>query len=160
MKTVAHDGRTTAFRRASGAGSARWRRHTLRPRERATHRAWAHQYGPGGPRHPAAAVDLSGHDASTDVDTDPGPETLTAYVEDVRAVATETDADVLVGNSLGGAVVLQAILNRAVSPSALVLAGTGARLTVHEALPRVARRELRGAVDFSTGRPVVPRRGS
>ncbi|SFS08519.1 Pimeloyl-ACP methyl ester carboxylesterase [Halomicrobium zhouii] len=152
MDTVAHDGRTTAFRRTSGAGESVGDATILYVHgSGATHRAWAHQYGPDGPRHPAAAVDLSGHGDSVDVDTDPGPETLTAYVADVTAVARETNADVFVGNSLGGAVVLQAVLDGVVSPSALVLAGTGARLTVHEHLRELLAQDFGRAVDFLHG---------
>jgi 3-oxoadipate enol-lactonase len=54
-------------------------------------------------------VDLSGHGDSADIDTPPGPETLAAYAADVAAVASGVDADVLVGNSLGGAVVFETL---------------------------------------------------
>ena len=57
-------------------------------------------------RFPVAALDLSGHGESDDVDAEPGYTALSAYVDDVLAVAEAVDADVLVGNSLGGAVLL------------------------------------------------------
>jgi 3-oxoadipate enol-lactonase len=79
---------------------------------------------------PVAALDLSGHGDSDDVDTDAGPETLDAYVRDVLAVAEAVDAGVLVGNSLGGALVLRTLLDTDASVDAAVLAGSGAKLTV------------------------------
>jgi 3-oxoadipate enol-lactonase len=132
METVTHDGRETAYRitqrEANGPtvlyvhGSG------------GTHRVWANQYGPDGPTHPAVALDLSGHGDSADVDTDAGPATLRAYADDVCAVARATDADVLVGNSLGGAVVQHVLLERDLSVSAAVLAGSGAKLAVADQL--------------------------
>ena len=127
METVDHDGRTTAFRHVSGGpGPTTLYVHG----SGATHRVWAAQYGQAGSVHPAVAVDLSGHGESDDVTTEPGPETLAAYAADLAAVADETGAEVLVGNSLGGAVVLHAVLSDLVTPRALVLVGSGAKLAV------------------------------
>lgn len=148
MQRVRHDGRETAYRYAGersdpavlyvhGSG--------------ASHQVWSGQYGARGPRRPAAALDLSGHGESDDVDVSAGAATLSTYVEDVAAVARATDADVVVGNSLGGAVALQAVLQSAVSPRALVLLGTGAKLTVHEDLRAALRDDFDGAVDFLHG---------
>jgi len=85
-------------------------------------------------RFPVVAPDLSGHGDSDDVRAAPGYETLAAYADD--ALATLTDADhgpgetVFVGSSMGGAVCLHLAVERALSPRALVLAGSGPRLPV------------------------------
>lgn len=160
METVEHDERSTTFRwtggKAAEPGGATSERQTDDEAKSVlyvhgsggTRRAWAAQYAPGGPRHPAVAVDLSGHGGSSNVDVAPGAETLSAYVQDVTATARETNADVLVGNSLGGAVALQAVLDGSVSPSALVLVGTGAKLAVHERLRESLADDFEGAIDF------------
>ncbi|MDG5775900.1 alpha/beta hydrolase [Haloarculaceae archaeon H-GB2-1] len=149
METVVHDGRATAYRDVEhldgdatilyvhGSGGS--------------HRVWGHQYGPDGPVHPAVAVDLSGHGDSEDVETDAGPATLDAYAADVAAVVDETDANVLVGNSLGGAVVLTAVLDGLVAPDGLVLAGTGAKLAVAEPLREWLADDFERAVEFLHG---------
>lgn len=110
-------------------------------------RAWAAQYGPRGPAHPAVALDLAGHGDADDVDTAPEPATLDAYAADVVAVARATDADVLVGNSLGGAVVLRVVVESDLEPNALVLAGTGAKLAVDESLLEWLDEDFEAAVD-------------
>ncbi len=102
MEHVSHAGRETAYRVVRGAADGPTVLYVHG--SGGTHRVWAHQYAPSGPAHPAVAVDLSGHGDSTDVDAEPGPETLRAYAADVCAVARSTGASVLVGNSLGGAV--------------------------------------------------------
>jgi pimeloyl-ACP methyl ester carboxylesterase len=149
MKTVEHDGRTTAYRYVTGDrdGPAVLYVHG----SGATHQLWSQQYAPDGPTHPAAALDLSGHGASDDVDTPPGNETLTAYVDDVVAVAEATDAAVLVGNSLGGAVALATVLDRDPPLQALVLAGSGAKLTVHEDLRADLAEDFEDAVGYLHG---------
>lgn len=83
---------------------------------------------------PVVTLDLSGHGDSGDVDAAAGPETLEAYADDVVAVAEATDATVLCGNSLGGAVSLWVALERDLELDGLVLAGTGAKLSVAEDL--------------------------
>lgn len=149
MQTVTHDGRETAYRvvEADGAGPTVLYVHG----SGATHRVWAHQYGPSGPSHPAVAVDLSGHGDSEDVETAAGPETLAAYAEDVAAVARKTDADVLVGNSLGGAVVLRLLLAGTLDVDAAVLAGSGAKLTVAEQMRTWLAEEFEQAVEWLHG---------
>lgn len=145
METVSHDGRETAYRIA-------------RPRESGptalyvhgsggNHRLWAHQYAPTGPTHPAVALDLSGHGDSDDIDTEPGPDTLSAYAADVAAVARETDADVLVGNSLGGAVVFEVLLHSEFDPQAAVFAGSGSKLAVHEDIRDALENDFEAAID-------------
>lgn len=98
-------------------------------------------------RYSLTALDLSGHGASDDIDREPGPATLDAYVRDVSAVCEAVDADVLVGNSLGGAVVLTAVLNRDVSVDAIGLVGTGAKLAVREDFRRQLAEDFTGAVE-------------
>jgi len=127
METVTHDGRTTAYRvRGAGPGRPALFVHG----SGGTHAVWKSQLARLADDRPVAALDLSGHGESGDVATDPGPNTLDAYARDVQAVARETDAGVLVGNSLGGAVVLTAVLDHGASPDAVVLAGSGAKLAV------------------------------
>ena len=148
METVRHDERATAYRRVAGEdgptvlyvhGSG------------GTHRLWSAQYGATGPSGAAVALDLSGHGASEDSATTSATETLDAYVADVAAVAGETDASVLVGNSLGGAVLLQGVLDGALSPEGIVLAGTGAKLTVDERLRELLATDFETAVETLHG---------
>ncbi|MFB6141666.1 MAG: alpha/beta fold hydrolase [Halosimplex sp.] len=148
MDTVRHDGRETAYRVAGGSGESEGANALYVHGSGATHRLWAAQYGPDGPVRPAAVLDLSGHGDSEDVDTEPGPATLDAYARDVIAVARETGADALVGNSLGGAVVQHVALETAFDPAALVLAGTGARLAVLEELRTWLTDDFDRAVEF------------
>lgn len=142
MDTVSHDGRTTAYRRTDfgdgprvcyihGAGGS--------------HDVWVEQYGDReGP--PAVAVDLSGHGDSDDIDTAAGTETLDAYADDVVAVCEETDATVLCGNSMGGAIALWIALERDLDIDALVLADTGAKLGVDEGFLESLARNYESAV--------------
>jgi len=145
MDHVVHDGRTTAYRLARPAGDGPTTLYVHG--SGADHRIWLHQYAPTGPFHPAAALDLSGHGDSEDIDTAAGPATLAAYAADVAAVAGEIEADVLVGNSLGGAVVFETLLSGRFEPSAAVFAGTGAKLAVQESLRRLLRTEFEAAVE-------------
>jgi pimeloyl-ACP methyl ester carboxylesterase len=97
---------------------------------------------------PVTALDLSGHGESEDVDADAGFEALSAYVDDAVAVARAVDAEVLVGNSLGGAVALTAALERDLDLSGLVLVGTGARLAVLDDLLEWLDHDFERAVEF------------
>jgi 3-oxoadipate enol-lactonase len=145
MEQVVHDGRETAYRLVmpDGDGPTALYVHG----SGADHRVWAHQYAPTGPFHPAAALDLSGHGDSEDVHTEAGPETLGAYADDLAAVARRVEADVLVGNSLGGAVVIETVRSGRFRPSALVFAGTGAKLAVADALRRLLREDFGAVVE-------------
>ncbi|WP_254768714.1 alpha/beta fold hydrolase [Salinilacihabitans rarus] len=148
METVVHLGRETAYERADRGGTG--------PTALCVH-------GSGGTRNvwksqhriadefPVVTVDLSGHGDSEDVDASPGYTALSAYADDVLAVAGATDADVLVGNSLGGAVVMHALLERDVAPSGIVLTGTGARLGVLQDLLEWLEHDFERAVDFLHG---------
>jgi len=145
MQTVAHHGRKTAYRTfdrdASGPvvlavhGSG------------GTHSVWSAQ-AKLADECPLVALDLSGHGDSDDVSAEPGYETLSAYVDDVVAVAREVDADVLLGNSLGGAVALTALIERELDISGAVLAGTGARLPVLDDLLRWIETDFDRVIEF------------
>jgi pimeloyl-ACP methyl ester carboxylesterase len=97
---------------------------------------------------PVVALDLSGHGESDDVDAEPGYGCLSAYVDDVVAVAEATDARVLAGNSLGGAVTMLLALERDLDLDALVLAGTGAKLAVLDDLLVWLDGDFERAVEF------------
>lgn len=142
METVSHHGRTVAYR-ATDVGDG--------PRVCYVHGAggtrgvWVRQYGDrDGP--PAVAVDLAGHGDSDDVEADPGPATLDAYADDVVAVYEATDASVLCGNSMGGAVVLWTVLERGLDVEALLLVDSGARIPVDDGLLDAFDRNFESAV--------------
>jgi len=142
VETVTHHGRETGYRSVPGEGPTVLGVHG----SGGTHRIWAPLYGPDGVR-PFVALDLAGHGDSPDVDADPGTESVTAYARDVAAVARETAADVLVGNSLGGAVVLEVLLSGRYDPRGVVLAGTGAKLAVAEPLRAALAGDFEAAID-------------
>lgn len=145
METVDHHGRTTAYRVSDrggdgtpvlfvhGSGGAS--------------KVWKSQFRLSDER-PVVALDLSGHGESEDIDADPGFTTLSAYASDVIAVAEETGAGLFVGNSMGGAVLMHAVLERGVDPDGLVLAGTGARLPVLDDLLTWLSEDFDRAVEF------------
>jgi len=145
METVTHHGRTTAFRYSDRGGGGR----TLL----CVHGSggdggvWRSQFRLSD-RYPVAAVDLSGHGEADDVDAAPGYATLSAYADDVFAVAEEVDATVFLGNSMGGSVLLHAVLERDLDPAALVLTGTGARLPVLSDLLEWLDSDFERAVEF------------
>ncbi|MFB6122235.1 MAG: alpha/beta fold hydrolase [Haloferacaceae archaeon] len=145
METVTHHGRETAYHRSDrgGDGSPMLCVHG----SGGSHEVWKGQSRLADDR-PVVAVDLSGHGESADVDAEAGYEALSAYVDDVVAVARATDAGVLVGNSLGGAVVLATALERDLSLDALVLVGTGAKLAVLDDLLTWLQEDFDRAVDF------------
>jgi pimeloyl-ACP methyl ester carboxylesterase len=131
MDAIAHHGRETAYRVSDRGGSG--------PTiccvhgTGATSAVWKSQHRLSD-EFPIVTLDCSGHGESEDVDTQPGFETLAAYADDVLAVVETTDADVLLGHSLGGAVVLHLLVERSVDVQRVILAGTGARLPVPEEL--------------------------
>lgn len=116
----------------------------------ADRRVWKAQHRLGSTRR-SVFVDLPGHGESDDIATPPGPETLAVYAGDVAAVAAATDADVLIGNSLGGAVVQWAILEGAADPEGAVLVGTGAKLAVREDLRGWLTDDFERAIEFLHG---------
>ncbi|WP_435358739.1 alpha/beta fold hydrolase [Haloarchaeobius sp. DFWS5] len=148
MQTVAHHGRETAYevydRGGDGApvlfvhGSG------------GTGGLWKSQARLGDER-PVVALDLSGHGESDDFDADWGFETLSAYADDVLAVAEATDSEFFVGNSLGGAVVLHILLERDYDPAGVVLNGTGAKLAVLDDLRDWLASDFDRAIEFLHG---------
>jgi pimeloyl-ACP methyl ester carboxylesterase len=145
METVTHHGRRTAYRHSDRGGEGPT---TLFVHgSGGTHAVWKSQFRLAD-EFPVAALDLSGHGESEDVDAEPGYTALSAYVDDTLAVAEAVDAEVLVGNSLGGAVLLTAALERDSDSSGLVLAGTGARLSVLDDLLSWLADDFDRAVDF------------
>ncbi|WP_144903363.1 alpha/beta fold hydrolase [Halobellus captivus] len=145
MQSITHNGRETAYRTfdRGGEGPTVLAVHG----SGGTHRVWSAQ-AKLADRFPLIAVDLSGHGDSDDVSAEPGYEALSAYVDDVVAVAEAADADVLLGNSLGGAVVLTALLERDLDVSGAVLAGTGARLPVLDDLFQWVATDFDRVVEF------------
>ncbi|MFO8115313.1 MAG: alpha/beta hydrolase [Halorubrum sp.] len=145
MERVTHDGRDTAYRVSDRGGDG--------PTVCFVH-------GSGGSkdvwkaqarlsdRFPVVALDLSGHGDSDDVDAPAASETLAAYADDVAAVAGETGATVVCGNSLGGAVALRVALARDRPLDGLVLAGTGAKLAVAEPLLDALATDFDRAIDL------------
>ena len=145
MERVTHDGRDTAYRVFDRDGDG--------PTVCCVHGSggskdvWKAQSRVSD-RYPVVALDLSGHGDSADVDTPPGRETLDAYADDVVAVAAATEATVLCGNSLGGAVALWVALERDRSLDGLVLAGTGAKLAVTAELLDALATDFDRAIDL------------
>lgn len=147
METVSHHGRSTAYRtRGTGSPSVLFVHGSG-----GTHALWKAQLSRLANEYTVTAVDLSGHGESEDIETDAGPDTLDAYAEDVLAAAERVDADVLVGNSLGGAVVLTAILDHDADPQGVVLVGSGAKLAVHEDIRDWLQNDWERAIDFLHG---------
>jgi len=153
METVVHHERETAYRvadRADGGSPVLFVHGSG-----GTHEIWKSQFARLATERPIVGLDLSGHGGSTDVSTEAGPETLTAYVEDVLAVAAATDARTLVGNSLGGAVVQTALIERDPDVDAAVLVGSGAKLAVLEDLRTWLETDFDRAVEFLHGEDML-----
>ena len=148
MERVSHHGRETAYRRSahtdegpgvlcihgSGGSSAVWKAQSRLA-----------------DRTPVTALDLSDHGESGPCVTDPGYEALSAYADDVVAVAEATGDRVLCGNSLGGAVAMVAALDRDIEFDGLILAGTGARLPVLDDLLVWLKTDFERAIEFLHG---------
>ena len=148
METVTHHGRETAYEVADRGGDG--------PPVCFVHGSggsrdvWSAQHRLAD-RNPVVALDLSGHGDSDDVDARAGYATLSAYADDVLAVLEATDSRVLAGNSLGGAVAMQLLIERDVDLDAAILAGTGARLGVLEDLLDWLANDFDRAIEFLHG---------
>jgi 3-oxoadipate enol-lactonase len=148
MERVSHHGRETAYRRSArtddgpgllcihGSGGSR--------------RVWKAQARLAD-RTPVTAVDLSDHGESGSCVAESGYETLSAYADDVAAVAEETGDRVLCGSSLGGAVAMLIALDRDLDLDGLVLAGTGPRLPVLDDLLVWLKTDFDRAIEFLQG---------
>ncbi|MFB6267457.1 MAG: alpha/beta fold hydrolase [Halodesulfurarchaeum sp.] len=149
METVTHHDRRTAYRvedRADGGPTLLFVHGSG-----GTHEIWKSQFARLSREYPVVGLDLSGHGESDDVETEPGPDTMAAYVADTLAVAEAVDARVLVGNSLGGAVVMTAVLETDPDLDGIVLAGSGAKLAVLEDLRNWLADDFDRAVAFLHG---------
>jgi 3-oxoadipate enol-lactonase len=157
MDHVTHDGRTTAYRDAPADSADPAPTALYVHGSGATHTVWANQYAR--PTHGAAALDLSGHGESEDVDLGPdaGLDAMHAYAKDAVAVARETGASVLCGNSLGGAVALTVALDHGddLGLEGLVLVGTGAKLGVADPLLDALSNDFDAAVDTLLGEDML-----
>lgn len=152
MESVTHNRRRTAYRHSDRDGSGAPL--CLVHGSGGESGVWKSQFRLSD-RHPVVAPDLSGHGDSEDVQAAPGYEARSAYTDDVLAALRDAghdpDDSVLVGSSMGGAVCLHLLLERDVSPRAIVLAGSGARLPVLRALREWLRDEPAGTEESSDG---------
>lgn len=147
METVTHDERTTAYRHTTiGSGPTICYIHGAG----GTHRVWVEQYG-SSETPPAVAPDLSGHGDSDEISTTAGTETLEAYADDVVAVCEATDASVLCGNSMGGAVALEIALECDLDLEKLVLADSGAKLAVDPSFLEALADDFEAAIEWLHG---------
>ena len=149
MESITHDGRETAYRVAdrNAPGSTIVFAHG----SGGTHEIWKSQLSRMAEEHRIVALDLSGHGESVDIPTTDGPTARARYVEDLLAVTEAEDADVLVGNSLGGAVVVQALIETDPALDAAALVGSGAKLAVLEDLRNWLADDFDRAIDFLHG---------
>lgn len=142
MKTVAHHDRETAYETSGGAGPTLCCIHG----SGGTRAVWKSQLARLD--NPVVALDLTGHGDSSDLSVGAGTPARRVYVEDTLAVLEAVQADVLVGNSLGGAVALQALLEHDPDIEAMVLVGSGAKLGVASRLREWLADDWDQAVSF------------
>ncbi len=137
-RVVTHAGRETTFRLANPEGDGEaivW-----------VHgagldaRLWQRQLAIAGDR-PLAAIDLSGHGGSEDVDATAGGETLTAYVTDLQAVLEAVDGRFVVGHELGGAVTLECLAMGQDLDGAVCI-GMGRRIPIQAEMRELAASDL------------------
>lgn len=145
VATVTHHDRTTAYATTDRAGPTVLAVHG----SGATRTVWKAQRARL--ESTVVAVDLAGHGASDAVTADPGPALLEAYVDDVAATARATGADVLMGHSLGGAVILQTVLDRSVDLDGAIVIGCGARLPVSDQLLTWLEEDFDRVIEFLNG---------
>lgn len=92
-------------------------------------------------KHPAFFLDLPGHGGSSP----DGEKRISSYVQWVRLAASELFGSrpvVLVGHSMGGAVVLEMALEPPPGLAGIVLVGTGAKLAVTRAIFQMLREDV------------------
>ena len=149
MRSIRHDGRRTAYRVADRgpAGATLVFVHG----SGGTHEVWTSQLSRLASEYRVVALDLSGHGESDDVPTTDGPTARDRYVEDVLAVTEAVGGDVLIGTSLGGAIVLSVLLDGDLGVEAAVLAGSGATLAVQAELRGWLAEDFERAIDFLLG---------
>lgn len=143
MEEVRHDGRTTAYVEVEGEEPTLLFVHG----SGCTHEVWQPQLDSLPYR--MAALDLSGHGESEDIDVEPGTEALDKYVGDVEAVARRTNADVLVGNSLGGAVAMQTYIDGNLDLDGLVLTDTSADFLVMDEVLEMTLEDYENMIRWS-----------
>jgi|Deesub1362B_J571_1020462.scaffolds.fasta_scaffold09295_2 pimeloyl-ACP methyl ester carboxylesterase len=120
---------------------------------------WQAQMEYFGPKVPSFAIELPGHGGSSG----PGEEDIGAYVEWVRGALTQgitSEAVVLIGHSMGGAVVQTLALDPPEVVRGIVLVGTGAKLGVMPAIFRMLEedpREFFEAIDLAAFCEKTPR---
>ncbi|MDJ1431592.1 alpha/beta hydrolase [Halostagnicola sp. A-GB9-2] len=145
MRTLAHHGRETAYTVTEGETSSETV--CFVHGSGGSHAVWRFQESLSD-RYEIVALDLSGHGESDDIQANSGYTALSAYADDVLAVVEETDSTALVGNSLGGAVVLHILLERSFEAEAAILTGTGARMGVLDDLLAWLKSDFERAVEF------------
>ena len=148
MNTVTHHGRETAYAVTEGEESKE--KVCFVHGSGGSHAVWRFQESLSD-RYDIVALDLSGHGESDDIQADSGYSALSAYADDALAVVDETNSTVLVGNSLGGAVILHILLERSFEPGAAILTGTGARMGVLDDLLEWLESDFERAIEFLHG---------
>lgn len=145
VPTVSHHGRKTAYEITPGEGPTVCCVHGSGG-DKAVWKAQRAHLGV-----PVVALDLTGHGDSADANLEAGDSARAAYVDDTLAIVEDLDADVLVGNSLGGSVVLEALLDHEPDVQAAILVGAGAKLGVMESLRTWLASDWDRAIEFLHG---------
>lgn len=145
MDSVTHHGRETAYEVTGGGPDTETV--CLVHGNGSTHQIWDRQ-GDLSEDYRLVTPDLSGHGDSEDVTARPGYDTLSAHADDVQAVTSALGATVLVGHSLGGAVVLHTLIERDNQVDAAIVVGCGARLGVLEDLRSWAQSDIDRLIEF------------
>ena len=116
---------------------------------------WGRQVDRMGNRHRLLAVDLPGHGARLrEQAVDTCERSADDVLDQIRAHGLQ--APVLVGHSMGGAIALTIALAHPEIPSALVLAGSGARLRIRPEVIESARRRAEASSAGERIERVIP----
>ena len=140
-----HEGRQTVYEVTVGTGQRAPALCIHGPA--ATRAVWRKQAALAEER-PIAALDLSGHGDSNNIEAESGWETLSAYSSDVATVVQELDANLLVGHSLGAMVAVHALANRSIAIDGLVIIGAGVRVPVSRDILTLAREDREALREF------------